>query len=244
MKEIRTTYPENSYELIYADDVNFVSLSDIKLNEIEVIFRKWGLTLNKSKTEERLINEEKTVWKTMKILGSYVGTCEDIKKMKTLATLAMNRLNPIWKSGISIGKKIRIYKTYVLSIFLIGCSAWVDSKSIRSSIDSFQRKHIRRLEKVHWPNVMKNEECDSAIPPLHQEVRLRRLKMLGHICRNDPPAKNILEKALKNSKRKRGRPPSTLLNTLINDMNSLKLNMDNIEKIDKDAYRGIIGTHC
>ena len=68
--------------------------------------------------------------------------------------------------------------------------------------------------------------------------------MLGHICRNDLQAKKILEKVLKNSKRKRGRPPSTLLNTLINDMNSLKLNMDNIEKIDKDAYRGIIGTHC
>ena len=91
---------------------------------------------------------------------------------------------------------------------------------------------------------MKNEECDSVIPPLHQEVRLRRLKMLGHISHNDLPAKNILGKALKNSKRKRGRPPSTLFNTLINDMNSLKLNMDNIEKIEKDAYRGIIGTHC
>ena len=82
MKEIRATYPENSYELIYADDVNFVSPSDIKLDEIEAIFRKWGLTLNKSKTEERLINEENTVWKTMKILESYVGTCEEIKKGK------------------------------------------------------------------------------------------------------------------------------------------------------------------
>ena len=118
MKEIRTTYSANSYELIYADDINFVSPSDIKLAEIEAIFRKWGLTLNKSKTEERLINEENTVWKTMKILGSYVGTCEDIKKRKTLA---MNRLNPIWKSGISIEKKIRIYKAYVPSIFLYGC---------------------------------------------------------------------------------------------------------------------------
>ena len=130
MKEIKTTYPENSYELIYADDVNFVSPSDIKLYEIEAIFRKWGLTLNKSKTEERLINEENTVWKTMKILESYVGTCENIKKRKTLAR---NRLNPIWKSGISIEKKIRIYKAYVLSIFLYGCSAWADSKSIRAS---------------------------------------------------------------------------------------------------------------
>ena len=74
----------------------------------------------------------------------------------------------------------------------------------RSSIDSFQRKHIRRPKKVHWPNVIKNEECDSVISPLHQEVRLRRLKMLGHIYRNDLPAKKILKKPLKNFKRKRG----------------------------------------
>ena len=80
MKKIRTTYPENSYEHIYADDVNFVSPSDIKLDEIEAIFRKWGLTLNKGKTKERLINEENTVWKTMKIPGSYVGTCGTSKK--------------------------------------------------------------------------------------------------------------------------------------------------------------------
>ena len=149
MKKTRNTCPEYSYELIYADDVNFVSPSDIKLDKIEAIFCKWGLPLKKSKTEERLINEENTVWKTMKILGSYVGTCEDIKKRKTLATLAMNRLNPIWKSGISVKKKIKIHKAYVLSIFLYGCSAWADSKSIRSSIDSFQRKHIQRLKKVH-----------------------------------------------------------------------------------------------
>ena len=243
MKEIKTTYPENSYELIYADDANFVSPSDIKLDEIKAIFRKWGLTLNKSKTEERLLNEENTVWKTMKILGSYVGTCEDIKKTKTLATLTMNRLNLIWKSGISVEKKIRIYKAYVLSIFLYGCSAWADFKSIRSSIDSFQRKHMKTeksaLAKCYEKRRMRLRHTTAA-----PGVRLRRLKMLGHICRNDPPAKNILEKALKNSKRKRGRPPSTLLNTIINDMNSLKLNMDNIEKIDKDAYRGIIRTHC
>ena len=110
MKEIRTTYPENSYELIYADDVNFVSPSDIKLDDMEAIFPKWGLTLNKSKTEEGLIHEENTVWKTMKILGSYVGTCEDIKKRKTLATLAMNRLNSILKSGISVEKKNEFIK--------------------------------------------------------------------------------------------------------------------------------------
>ena len=142
MKEIRTTYPGNSYELIYANDVNIVSPSDIKLDEIEAIFRKWGLTLNKSKTEKMLINEKNTGWKTMKILESYIGTSEDIKKRKTLAALAVNRLNLIWKSGISVEKKIRTYKAYVFSIFLYGWSAWADSKSIKSSIDYLQRKHI------------------------------------------------------------------------------------------------------
>ena len=101
-------------------------------------------------------------------------------------------------------------------------------KTGKSSLDKCYEKRIMRLRHT------------TSAPGSETE----KVENLEHICRNDPPAKKILEKALKNSKRKRGRPPSTLFNTLINDLNSLKLNMDNIEKIDKDAYRGIIGTHC
>ena len=51
MKKTRNTCPEYSYELIYADDVNFVPPSDIKLDKIEAIFCKWGI--NEKQFENR-----------------------------------------------------------------------------------------------------------------------------------------------------------------------------------------------
>ena len=61
MKEIKTTHTENSYELIYADDVNIVSPSDIKLDEMEAIFCKRGFTLKKWK--KHCVEDNENPWK-------------------------------------------------------------------------------------------------------------------------------------------------------------------------------------
>ena len=79
MKEIRLTYQANIYELIYADDMNFISMESIKIDEIKKILRRWGLKLNKNKTQEILIFEEDISWRKMKLLRSYIGTLKDIK---------------------------------------------------------------------------------------------------------------------------------------------------------------------
>ena len=129
----------------------------------------------------------------MKVLGSYIGTLEEgIKRRKVFTTLAMNKPNSIWKSNLSRTEKIRIN---VVSIFLYGCSGWVDSKSLKNSIDPFKKK-IHRLKLVHWPDILRNEECYSIKLFRHLKVRKKRLRMLGHKCRNNPPAKAILQEAL------------------------------------------------
>ena len=73
---------------------------------------------------------------------------------------------------------------------------------------------IRRIKKVYWPNIMKNFKCYQFLPPLHHEVKRRRLQIFGHVCRNDLPATSILEIATQQNKRKKGTPLATLLNTL------------------------------
>ena len=130
-----------------------------------------------------------------------------------------------------------MYKSYVLSIFLYGCSAWADSKTITNKINAFQRKMITRINKVYWPNIMKNDECDQTLPPLHLEVKRRRLQMLGHICRNDLPAYRILKRSMEQNVRKKGRPPATLLNALTNDLKSMNLTFEQIAVMDKSEYR-------
>ena len=127
-----------------------------------------------------------------------------------------------------------------MSIFLYGCSAWADSKTIRNKINAFQRKMISRINKVYWPNIMKNDECNQILPPLHLEVKCRRLQMLGHICRNDLPANQILKQAMEQNVQKKGRPPATLLNTLTNNLKSINLTFEHIAEMDKSEYKTLI----
>ena len=93
---------------------------------------------------------------------------------------------------------------------------------------------------MHWSDVMKNEECDFIMPLLHQEVRLRRLKMLGHICRNDPPAKNILKKSPSEFQEKKRQITINHFQYINKGHELPQKNMNKIEKIDKYAYREII----
>ena len=194
------------------------------------------MKLNQAKTEILKITHNNSNWKKLKKLGSLLGTEEDIDDKKRLATLAMNKLSPIWKSHINLTTKIRIYKSFVVSIFLYSCSAWADSKTIRNEINAFQ-KMIRRINKVCWPNIMKNDECDQILPSLHMEVKHRRLQILGHICRNDLPANRILKRAMEQNARKKCRPPCTLLNALTNDLKSINLTYEQIAEMDKFEYR-------
>ena len=71
---------------------------------------------------------------------------------------------------------------------------------------------ITRINKVYWFNIIKNDECDQTLPPLHLEVKRRRLQMLGHTRRYDLPAYRILKRAMEQNVQKKGRPPATLLN--------------------------------
>ena len=74
---------------------------------------------------------------------------------------------------------------------------------------------IRRVNKVHRPIIMKNDECDQILPPSH----LR-----------------ILKRAMKQNVRKKGRLPTTLLNTLTNDLKSMNLTFEQIAEMDKSEY--------
>ena len=122
----------------------------------------------------------------------------------------------------------RIYKTYVESILLYGCETWGMNKTITNEVNRFKRRLIRRVLGVKWPKVLKNEEVDSYDEPAINVIQRRRWQMLGHVLRmNDNiPAKQETLKCLNSilqTKRKRGRPPTTLTNTLISDLRKHKI---------------------
>ena len=85
---------------------------------------------------------------------------------------------------------------------------------------------------------------------LSGEVQDRRWRMVGQITRSTTPAEELLRTAVM-KKRKRGRPPSTLTNTVINDLKEIGQMLepkckditgilDNIKELDCKAFDNLV----
>ena len=90
---------------------------------------------------------------------------------------------------------------------------------------------------MYWPEVMKKDKCDEVMKPASDEVKRRRLEMLGHVARSRIPAySRTLEKAL-TEERKRARPRATLINTIKSDLVRTKTTWEEIKQKPKPEYR-------
>ena len=140
----------------------------------------------------------------------------------------------IWNSSITRNKKLNIYKAYVQSIMLFGCSTWAMDKGMVRSVDSLNRKMMRS-------NRMKTETVNALIEPASQIVKRRRWQMLGHILRMDDlvPAKQSTINCLKKKNAKRGRPSTSLLTTIKHNLKAHKLNIDQAVELaqEKDLWK-------
>ena len=197
---------------------------------------KFGLIVNEEKTEVTTVQN----WKRAQKLGSMMNTQADIRHRKNLALQAMNKLRDVWNSPkIDTGRKVRLYKAYVQSVLLYNSSAWASSKTIDKELDRFQRRMIRRMLRVYWPNILRNEDADNVMLPASKEARRRRLKMLGHVARGEGPATEALRIGLDEIVRGPGRPPSSLLNTIRGDVKNIRQTFESIRSMNRDEYRRV-----
>ena len=158
------------------DDISWITngekklLDDIK-EKIPKQLERRNLLINSDKTEEHkiewikktkkdtVINEEDWIWKKCNILGSMLDTKEDIKRRKSLAlVVALNKLNDIWENQkITIKLKSKIFNSTIKPIFLYNSELWALSKSEENQIDSFQRRLLRYMLCIKWPEKISTE---------------------------------------------------------------------------------------
>ena len=80
----------------------------------------WSLKANTLKTEWVTVSAADEDWRSVKQLGSLMGTPEDIKKRTQQAAIAFRRMYALWlrKDHVSIDRRVRLYKAFVLPAFL------------------------------------------------------------------------------------------------------------------------------
>ena len=219
-------------EAIYADDADFLTISEQEKNTItekigEILLRD-NLKVNDSKTEQTEIfrGERNTEqWRTVKKLGCLLGDTADIQRRKQLSIASMNRLNHIWirKDHISEKLRLKLYRTLVKPVLMYNSSTWGLTQKETKGLDAFHRQQLRQLIGKKYPNKISNQNlhkrCEER--PISIDILKGRWRLFGHILRlsDETPAVKAMKFYFEGSeKRFRGRPRETLVTTLNKDI--------------------------
>ena len=240
----------------YADDISYISNTKHTIEHrkatIPSQLKKRNLNVNIGKTEEYHIRREGNEdWKKCKYLGSLLDTKSDISRRKGLAISTYNKVKHILDSKkLTLDIKLRVFDTYISSVFLYNCELWTLTKALEQEIDIFQRKQLRRLLNISWPRKRRNEELYeiTKMKKWSVEIKRRRLSWLGHLLRlpDETPAKQSLYESLRKVKKPRGKSKLTWLGLINSDLKCVGLHTNDITELlrianDRQAWKGIIG---
>ena len=140
---------------------------------------------------------------SFKYLGAVVS--DDGSKPKVLsriaqATAALTKLKPIWRdNNISLGSKVKLMCSFVISIFLYTCESWTLTAELEKKTQAFEMRYYRRLLNISYKDHVTNEEVHRKIQAAIGEydelltlVKKRKLRWFGHVSRSSSLAKTIL----------------------------------------------------
>jgi hypothetical protein len=194
-------------EAIYADDTDFISLSEEYLNSvlhaIGPIFGEFNLLVNVDKTDRSKIGhsdvvDDQTSWQNTKKLGSLLGVEEDINRRMQLANVCFKDLLTLWKHPHRISECVRIksYRVIVESVLLYNCGTWALTAVLADKLDVFQRRLIRTVLGLKWYDKVTNVDLykRSGITAASTQVLNARWRLFGHTLRmsDDTPAKQAM----------------------------------------------------
>ena len=223
----------NITNLRFADDIDALAEEE---QELEALVESLDKTCTRYKME---ISAEKTklmrisangIQREIKVTGQKLGTVtrfkylgavvsDDGSKPEVLSRIAqaiaaLTKLKPIWRdNSISLGSKVKLMRSLVISIFLYACESWTLTAELETEkrTQAFEMRCYRRLLNISYKDHVTNEEVRREIQAAIGEydellilVKKRKLRWFGHVSRSSGLAKTILQSTVK-GKRKRGR---------------------------------------
>ena len=137
-------------------------------------------------------------YKDIKLLGTRLDTKTDIQARKARVWDPIKKFRNYFRSKrLSIGHKVRVYRTYVEPILLYNSETWTLTPTLEKAVDSFHRRILRTAINIKYPKVISSQKLYTLTkePPLSEKIRKRRLALLGHILRLHPdtPAQRALQ---------------------------------------------------
>ena len=192
----------------------------------------WRSTLKKTKLITNNING---IHKEIKASGQKLQTVTNFKYLGAIisdagskaemlskiaqCTTTMTRLKPIWNDrNITLGSKVRLMRTLIISILLCACETWTLKIELQRRIKTVEMRCYRRLLHISYKDHITNEivctKIQTAIGPykdLLTTVKKRKLRWYGHVtrsnglCKKGPTRHSTREKKKGKTKVKMGR---------------------------------------
>ena len=143
-------------------------------------------------------------FKYLETVVSDDGSKPEVLSRIAQATAALTKLKPIWRDNISLGSKVKLMRSLVISIVLYACESWTLPAELEKRTNAFEMRCYRRLlnmsYKDHVPNEAVRRMIHAAIgeyDELLTLVKKWKLSWFGQVSRSSGLAKTILQGTMK-----------------------------------------------
>ena len=200
------------FDVEFADDTVLIARTQENMQTLLLLVQeeaaKYNLHLNRDKTKLILYNSDASihfqdgsqvqrVTSIVYLRGLIDNTGKpgpEVRRRLGEARVAFQNLKRVWRhAGLSVRRKIRIYKACVVSKLLYNLSTLWLTNTQMDSVDAFHCRCLRSIANIPttWGAMQQgkarvsNEEVRAQMHEtlLSDEIRLHQLQLLGHILR-------------------------------------------------------------
>ena len=169
----------NITNLLFADDIDALAEEE---QELEALVESLDKTCTRYKMEisaektKLMTNSANGIQKEIKVKGQKIGTVTSFKYLGeqlfqmmapnqrfssriAQATAALTKLKPIWRDkNISLGSKVKLMRSLVISIFLYACESWTLTAELEKRTQAFEMRCYRRILNISYKDHVTNEK--------------------------------------------------------------------------------------
>ena len=116
--------------------------------------------------------------------------------------------------------KVMLFRATTETILLYGSQTWALTSAEERELNGTYTRMLRKIKNIDWQAKLTNKQLYGKLKPITDTIRERRLRLAGHVHRDQssPAHKTILWQP-KHGAPARGRPTTTLVDTLLKDTN-------------------------
>ena len=204
----------NITNLRFADDIDALAEEEQELEalveSLHKIFPRYKMKISAEKTKlmansaNGIQSERHKGKRAFKYHGAVVsddGSKPEVLSRTAQATAAYTKLKPIWSDNkISLGSKVKLMCSFVISIFLNACESWTLTAELEKRMQAFEMRCYRRLLIISYKDHVTYEEVRRKIQAAIGEyvellalVKKRKLRWFGHVSRSSGLAKITIQ---------------------------------------------------